>query len=172
MRPALLLLAAALTACGAAAMEAYDLRTRPGGSPSAWRLEMTNNFVGGPGLEVNAVRTDSGGHTRYALEITYTGDAWLAIPDGGSIELLLDGVTRSIQGPGSAGNRHVLPDGRVREMAVYPVSAEHLRAIADARAGRVRVPGVPIPRERRLEDVHLQRFREFVARAVEPPSVR
>lgn len=102
------------------------------------------------------------------LEVSYMAreeTGLIDIPFGQSLILTVDGKEMRFAGNGSYNRRGKPQPGFVSETALYEVSPDQLRQIAEARTVRVRIKGNNGLVEREFRPQNFERFREFVARA-------
>lgn len=104
------------------------------------------------------------GKTSFSVVIVYLGNTmsgWAFIPEGETLRLLVDGERVALSGTGSAGAREVQSQN-VQEVAVYPISVDTLRKIANANEVRVRLEGTRRNTERHFSEANFKNVREFV----------
>lgn len=130
---------------------------------------MHGNILGDPDrggelIELNAeVITERKHVPRYALRLRYRdAHAWLKIPAGESLVVLVDTTPVALRGPGSRRNRSRHFGRGVQEEAHYEVTAEVLRRIAGATKVRLRIIGSREYVERAFTPANQSRFQEFV----------
>jgi hypothetical protein len=105
----------------------------------------------------------------YYLDVNYQARAetgWLKIPPGATLTILADGKEMKFKSNGSMNTRRKDRD-LVSEQAIYPISADELRAIANAKAVKVKVSGENGLVERDFGPLNFQRFKKFVTNYVE-----
>ena len=97
-----------------------------------------------PMLSLGAMKVTGGegGEPRYFLRAVYVNqETWLHVPEGASLELGIDGKPLELRGPGSAQSRTKGEQGKIFEVALYPVPPELIMSIARAQDVRVRLRG-------------------------------
>jgi len=97
-----------------------------------------------PMLSLGAMKTSGadGAPARYFLRAVYVNmETWLHIPDGASLELRIDGEPLELRGEGSVRSRAKGEQGKVFEVALYPIAPQVISRIAGARTVSVRLRG-------------------------------
>ena len=105
---------------------------------------------------------------QYYLEVDYLARAetgFLDIAPGETLVILADGDELKFSGSGSSNARKERKD-EVTERAIYPATAEQLRAIAGAQTVKVSILGRNGIVQREFTPENLERFRTFVQRFV------
>lgn len=132
----------------------------------------TNQMVGnilpghGPGLPVlalNVHRCQSKEGVTYRLALYYVYDRWLFIRSGESLVFLIDGQRIGLTGPGSLNQRSFHGLGQLSELALYPISLENLKRIANGKEVKVRIIGQSTFLDKKISEKNLQNFRKFVS---------
>jgi hypothetical protein len=125
-----------------------------------------------PMLSLGAMKASGGGSDapRYFLRAVYVDmGTWLHIPDGPTLELEIDGEPLSLPGAGSAQSRTKGEQGKVFEIALYPIPPELISRIASARAVTVRLRG-DFMLEKRLAPANRVYFHVFATKNIEGAS--
>jgi hypothetical protein len=135
---------------------------------------MQGNVLGGgarvaPQVELNLERVDAPEQAPqlFAL-LEYSGSDWLAIPQGPSLTLVVDGDTMRLEGPGSAPHRTVLHGHTAYELARYPIEPEQAQRLAAGSAGGLVVRGGAGSVRRSLTERNFANLRAFAERHVAP----
>jgi len=105
----------------------------------------------------------SGRQPQYYLEVDYLARAetgFVEIPPGETLVILADGRELKFTGSGSLARKEKKDE--VSERAIYPASAEQLRAIAGAEKVKVSILGRKGIVQREFTPANFQKFREFV----------
>lgn len=138
--------------------------------------KMGYNVLSGAGITGGQVRfnpvkvADESNNVSYAIQVVYLASSiigWCFIESGESLHLLIDGERVHISGNGSVGFRDVLSDGGIQEIAAYPVTADLLRKLANAKAVRVKIDGSRYSVERHFSETNTNNLKEFVAKYVD-----
>lgn len=110
--------------------------------------------------------TDAGGNIYYAIGVVYIGtnaENMCFIKPGASLDLLIDGGPQFLSSArGSGGVQKALDDGRVAEAAVYTVSPDLLRKLANAKDVRVKIEGERRTVERYFGPANFEAYRQFL----------
>ena len=100
--------------------------------------------------------------TRFFLRILYVNEKeWLNLVEGESLQLILDGVSITLDGPGSRSDRYVGEDGKVYEVALYETSGESIRKVAAAEKVAVHIGG-DFELKKYFSPVNRLYFRQFI----------
>ena len=92
-----------------------------------------DNFIGNDtDDEFNIVLIRRPNDFRLAFIVKYIGPEWIFIEPGESLVLDVDGERMAFGGLGSKGNKDVIFNGMVREMAIYDITPEQLKKISNA----------------------------------------
>lgn len=108
--------------------------------------------------------------SEYYLEVNYLAKAevgYLDIPPGSSLTLVLDGQPQKFSGLGSLNSRKTMKRQEVdfvSEVALYPISKEHLQKIGLAKNVKVLIQGDKGLIEREFSPENYEKFRNFVTR--------
>lgn len=126
------------------------------------RLDLANN----PGTQVwlNASRITKGnGTVLYYLEVHYESlGAWLNIQPGETLVVNIDGQEHRYTGVGSGYTRDN-HGGKLTEDATYKASSADIRAIASAKAVKVKIIGANGALDRDFMPENTARFQKFVS---------
>jgi hypothetical protein len=132
-------------------------------------LPMTPRY---PMLSLGAMKASGGASEapRYFLRAVYINmETWLHIPEGASLELQIDGKPLELRGAGSGENRTKGEQGKVFEVALYPIPPELISRIAGAGDVRVRLRG-DFTLEKRLAPPNRVYFHMFAAKNIDSSS--
>jgi hypothetical protein len=107
--------------------------------------------------------------TRFFLRILYVNEKeWLNLDEGESLQLILDGVSIVLDGPGSLSDRYVGEDGKVYEVALYETSDENIRKVAAAEKVAVQLGG-DFELKKYFSPINKLYFHQFIMKYLNAP---
>jgi len=164
------LLLAFVNGCGSSSMT-YSVRTYPAGIDGTTTYRLEGNVVTDSimhdyylRLEFNAQKTVTRDSVAaYSVMVGFLSSDWLAIKEGESLVLLVDGQRVGLTGEGSSHFRQAATNGAVSELAYYPVTHDQLVKIGGAREVRFKILGEDYDIERSLTPDNLMNLKRFAA---------